>query len=175
MANSNNPAGDRVLYIARGYRAANTRLELVETTVADHFAELADHRESLVKDGPYVVYATFRRPRRCSENVEGYTAAVIDIDRDTSADEIRHLLEGLNDPYAAYSTHTPGRARVVIPYAEPLPYGQHRRIAMGLCNLFDGDKSAARRAQFFFNPTHQPGVTPWAFNTLQGVPHVVAV
>ena len=167
--------GDNKIWIARGRHKTDKHPKVSEISIEEHFCEhLANHRTATIKDGPHTIYAKLSQRHRHHRFIMCYSAAVVDIDRATSEEEIRTALDGLL--YAAYTTYSGcNRARVVLPYREPCGFEAHRRITRHLNTLLGGDKSAEARLRFYYDPTCQPGADHWAFNTMPGVNAMTAL
>lgn len=154
--------------IAFGTGITDTNLQQFEASLVDLAQIFAAHREG-PKDGAYFIPASFSEAVRHARNIESFSASVLDLDDEVHADEtmIRDRLEGLL--YFAYSTHTPGRWRIVVPYQKPARPEVHKQICRQLNSRFPGaDECNVKDMQLFYLPSHAPGDTPYAFNTLEG-------
>jgi hypothetical protein len=160
---------DHVIDVAFGRHKKDTALDCQRLTLGELFALLGKHEVCSEKDGAYFIAAKFRAPKRDAANIATYSAAVIDIDRDVTPEEIRTKLDGYI--YAAYSTYTPGRARIVIPYSQPASSGVNKRVCTQLNALFGegSDPCTEKAMQFHFMPHRAPDALCWAFHTLPGV------
>jgi hypothetical protein len=159
---------DLHLDFAFGTKAADANLHLEEVTLAEVAELLTTHREG-PKDGRYFVPAKFSAPHRKGENITTWSGCCIDIDRDIDRAEIEDKLDGI--AYVAHSTHTPGRARVFVPYNQPVPPAKHREVARALnARIGNVDPCNAKKMQFFYLPACAPGAPRWAFHTLDSAP-----
>ncbi|TCO73766.1 DNA primase family protein [Chromatocurvus halotolerans] len=159
---------DLTLHIAFGAHKKDTHLSCDELTLAELVPLFTTHREG-GKDGRYCVLAKFNAPYRKAENIATYTGAVVDIDRDTDEKEIRQKLRGI--AYIAHSTYSPGRARVVVPYSQPVPFKLHQQISNKLNTLVgEVDTCSEKELQFFYLPACPKGAPRMAFHTLDADP-----
>lgn len=159
------PAVNPVIFFATGDGSRDANLHQRQLSLEELAEILSRHRVG-EKDGPYFIAAQFRVPYRKAENVLVWSAAVLDLDYTANATEemIRERLAG--HAYSAYTTHTPGRWRVVLPYSRPVPPTRHQQLCRQLNTLFPGaDDCNAKSLQFFYLPSHAEGDTPSAFNT----------
>ena len=159
---------DTHLHFAFGTSKADSNLHLEELTLTEAADLLITHREGQ-KDGRYFVPAKFSTPYRNAANVVNWSGCCIDIDRDTDRSEIETKLAGI--AYVAHSTYKPGRARVFVPYSQPVPTKKHQEIARALNERIGNvDKCNAKELQFFYLPACEPGAPRWAFHTLDTAP-----
>lgn len=153
--------------IAVGTCSTDINLEQYEASLGELAQIFGEHREG-PKDGDYFIPASFFEPVRHARNIDRFSAAVLDLDDEVHANEtmIRDQMGGLL--YFAYSTHTPGRWRLVVPYQKPVLPEVHKETCRQLNERFPGaDECNVKDMQLFYLPSHAPGDKPCAFNTLE--------
>lgn len=135
----------------------------VSVTWAELLTVLSDSRETTEKAGPGWSPAQFNPPHRMKENAESIHALVADLD-ECSGEQLRdlaHLLEPWT--YAIHSTFTPGRYRLVMPLARPVPAKDWHEWVWWACMGWlkvDADTSCRDASRFYFLPQHAPGNAP---------------
>lgn len=134
---------DTNVVIAIGSTAYSNEIKQKKISIDKLFDILSEPKIRKKKDGPYFIFASFKKNERNAFNVKFYYGATLDLD-DTSLkpSQIRKVLRDLKVHYCFYSTHSHkapdkgNRYRIVIPYKEPISKEKHAETTVYLNSLF---------------------------------------